>query len=80
MNALYELEQAVFAEEKDDTEKKLQESAARQDKEPLSETYLDQRIDEEERIRQFNVEKMNILGITPPNSPDHNQNDQNGSK
>lgn len=75
MNALKILEQVVFAEQQqDDTEQKLQESAARNNREPLSETYLDARIEEEERIRQFNEEKMSLLGITPPNSPDHNLN------
>jgi hypothetical protein len=75
MNAILELENSLFAkQEVDETEQKLQESAARQQAEPLSNTYLDERVEEEERVRQFNEEKMNLLGMTPTTSPDHNQN------
>lgn len=69
MNFINELAQSVFAEDENaDTEKKLQESAARNNTEPLSETYIDARVKEQERAENFAKKRMEILGMNPANA------------
>lgn len=88
LNALLGLTQMLFADEQpqqnpqgnpqyqqvDPTEQKLQESKARNENvAPLGNTYIDDRIAEQNAVEEFNKEKLNLIGAMPTNSPDHNQ-------
>jgi uncharacterized protein involved in type VI secretion and phage assembly len=69
MDYINSLSQCVFAEDEvKDTEAKLKESAERQDVKPLSETYIDARINEQQKAEEFAKKRMEALGMNPANA------------